>query len=127
MVALEWAHNRLARWLLRWGRAPRAYALLETTGRRSGLPRRTPVGDGLVGETFWLIAFHGRQADYVRNLVVEPRVRVKVHGAWRIGHAVVLHDDDARARSYTLPHQWDKAIGRLVGTAPLTVRIDLEP
>lgn len=127
MVALERTHNRVARWQLQHGRGPKAYALLETTGRRTGLPRRTPVGDGLVGDTFWLIAVHGGQADYVRNLLAQPRVRVKVGGSWRVGHAVVLPDDDARARSYELPHQWDKAIGRLVGTAPLTVRIDLEP
>ena len=31
-------------------------ALLETTGRRTGLPRRTAVCDGLDGETFWLVA-----------------------------------------------------------------------
>jgi len=126
-VALERAHNRLTRRMLRRGRAPRAYALLETTGRRSGLPRQTPVGNGLIGDTFWLIAVHGRQADYVRNLLVTPRVRVKVGTSWRVGRAVVMADDDARARSHRLPHQWDKAIGRLVATEPLTIRIDLEP
>ena len=31
-------------------------ALLETTGRRTGQPRRTPVCDGLDGDTFWLVA-----------------------------------------------------------------------
>jgi F420H(2)-dependent quinone reductase len=31
-------------------------ALLETTGRRTGRPRRTPVCDGLDGEIFWLLA-----------------------------------------------------------------------
>jgi hypothetical protein len=31
-------------------------ALLETTGRRTGQRRRTPVCDGLVGDTFWLVA-----------------------------------------------------------------------
>jgi deazaflavin-dependent oxidoreductase (nitroreductase family) len=126
VVAIERAHNRLIRWRLREGRAPRAFALLETIGRKSGMPRQTPVGNGLVGDTFWLIAFHGRQADYVRNLLAQPQVRVKVGDRWRVGRAVVLPDDDARARSYTLPHQWDKAIGRLIGSAPLTVRIDLE-
>ena len=28
------------------------YALLETTGRKSGKPRRTPVGDGHIGNEF---------------------------------------------------------------------------
>jgi deazaflavin-dependent oxidoreductase (nitroreductase family) len=53
-------------------------ALLETTGRRTHLPRRTPVCDGLEGETFWLIAQRGRDADWVRNIEANPRVRVKV-------------------------------------------------
>ena len=35
------------------------YALLETKGRKTGKPRRTPVGDGRVGEQFWLVAEHG--------------------------------------------------------------------
>jgi deazaflavin-dependent oxidoreductase (nitroreductase family) len=61
-------------------------ALLETTGRRTGLPRRTPVCDGLDGRTFWLIAQRGREADWVRNIMANPRVRVKVSGLraqWR--------------------------------------------
>ena len=57
--------------------APRAFALLETTGRRTGRPRHTPVGNGLIGDTFWLVAAHGEQADYVRNLIAQPRVRIK--------------------------------------------------
>jgi F420H(2)-dependent quinone reductase len=34
-------------------------ALLETLGRRTQLTRRTPVCDGLEGETFWLVAQRG--------------------------------------------------------------------
>ena len=107
--------------------APRAFALLETTGRRTGLARHTPVGNGLNGNTFWLVAAHGIQANYVRNLQAEPRVRVKADGLWRAGTAVVLPGDDPAARSRTLPHQWDAAIGRMMASAPLTIRIDLDP
>jgi deazaflavin-dependent oxidoreductase (nitroreductase family) len=127
VTRLEKINNRLTRFGLRRGLAPKAFVLLETTGRRSGLPQHTPVGNGLVGGTFWLIAFHGHQADYVRNLLAEPRVRVKIGREWRSGTAVVMRDDDALARSRTLPHQWDKAIGRVIGSELLTVRIDLEP
>lgn len=63
------------------GIPPPGDALIETTGRRTGQPRCTPVCDGLDGDTFWIIAQHGRQADYVRNLEVNPRVRVKVSAA----------------------------------------------
>jgi deazaflavin-dependent oxidoreductase (nitroreductase family) len=54
--------------LFRLGVVPPGYALLETVGRRSGLPRQTPVGDGLIGDTFWIVAEHGLSAAYVRNL-----------------------------------------------------------
>ncbi|MGH3151519.1 MAG: nitroreductase/quinone reductase family protein [Streptosporangiaceae bacterium] len=127
ITTLERGSNRLIRRALRAGFAPRAFALLETTGRRSGLPRQTPVGDGLSGDTFWLVAVHGTQADYVRNLQAEPRVRVKTSGVWRAGTAIVLPGDDADRRSRTLPHQWDKALGRMMASAPLTIRIDLDP
>ncbi len=126
-IRLESVNNRLTRWALRRGFAPRAFALLETTGRHSGQPRQTPVGNGLAGDTFWLIAAHGRQADYVRNLLAQPRVRVKVAGRWRTGTAGVLPEDDVAARSRTLPYQWDAAIGRLMASQPLTIRIDLDP
>nr|BFE70620.1 hypothetical protein GCM10020092_039210 [Actinoplanes digitatis] len=93
---------------------------------RTGLPRHTPIGNGCVGDTFWLVAAHGTQSDYVRNLQVRPTVRVKIGNRWRAGTAVVLPDDDAHARSRTLPYQWDAALGRLMGSSPLTIRIDLE-
>jgi deazaflavin-dependent oxidoreductase (nitroreductase family) len=127
ITTIERLNNRLMRFALRRGIAPRAFALLETTGRRTGLPRHTPVGNGLMSDTFWLIAAHGTQADYVRNLQAGPTVRVKIGHEWRTGTAVPLPDDDPAARSRTLPHQWDAAIGRLIASAPLTIRIDLDP
>jgi deazaflavin-dependent oxidoreductase (nitroreductase family) len=127
ITTAERLSNRLTRFSLRKGIAPQTFALLETTGRRSGLPRHTPIGNGLVGDTFWLVAVHGNQADYVRNVRANPRVRVKVGRQWRSGTAVPLVDDDPYARSRTLPHQWDAAIGRLMATSPLTIRIDLDP
>ena len=66
--------NPLVRALVRRVPVP-GWALLETTGRRTGLPRTTPVGDGLVGSTFWIVAEHGRRAAYVRNIEADPRVR----------------------------------------------------
>ncbi len=79
-------------------------ALLETIGRKTGRPRRTPVGDGLVDNQFWIVAEHGMQADYVRNLAKNPRVRLKLrHGIlarWHSGTANVLP-------SRWSPHGWD--------------------
>lgn len=122
-----WAGNRALRWLVPRGLAPRAFALLETTGRQSGQARRVPVGNGLEGDTFWLIAAHGEQADFVRNIVAHHQVRIFVNGKWRSGSAVLIPDDDTVARSRSLPYQWDAAIGRALATTPLTIRIDLKP
>jgi hypothetical protein len=36
------------------------------------------VGNGLDGDVFWLVSEHGRQGGYVKNLIANPRVRVKV-------------------------------------------------
>ena len=52
------------------------YALLETKGRKTGKLRRTPVGDGRIGNQFWLVAEHGMKAGYVRNLERDPHVRL---------------------------------------------------
>jgi deazaflavin-dependent oxidoreductase (nitroreductase family) len=124
--------NRPIKALLARGIAPGGAALLETTGRRSGLTRTTPVGDGLEGSTFWIVAEHGRAAGYVRNLQADPRVRVKVRGRWRTGTARVLADDDPRARLRALgrghPLRALNAVAvRAMGTDLLTIRIDLDP
>ena len=118
--------NPIVRAALDRGIAPRGYALLETTGRRTGLPRRTPVGNGTDGDTFWIVAEHGRSAAYVRNIEADPRVRVKVGRRWRSGTAVLLPDDDPRQRQRTIGRSFNAAVVRLMGTDLLTVRIDLD-
>ena len=85
------------------------------------------MGNGLDGDTFWLIAAHGEQADFVRNIAAHSKVRVFVNQRWRDGTAVLLPDDDTAARSRTLPYQWDAAVGRALATTPLTIRVDLTP
>ncbi|AKZ56354.1 hypothetical protein SAM23877_3307 [Streptomyces ambofaciens ATCC 23877] len=101
--------------------------LLETTGRVSGLPRRTPVGGRRVGGSFWLVSEFGERSQYVRNIRADPRVRVRVRGRWYSGTAHVLPDDDPVARLRRLPRLNSLAV-RAMGVGPglLTVRVDLE-
>jgi deazaflavin-dependent oxidoreductase (nitroreductase family) len=113
--------------LLEAGLVPRGWALLETTGRRSGQPRRVPVGDGLRGERFWIVAEHGGHADYVRNIEHDPRVRVKARGRWRTGTAHVLPDEDPKALLRALKRPLNDAGLLVMATEPLVVRIDLDP
>jgi deazaflavin-dependent oxidoreductase (nitroreductase family) len=100
--------------------------ILETTGRKSGEPRRTPVGKAIVGDTLWVIAEHGRKAAYVRNIEAEPRVRVRLGRAWRTGTAQVLPDDDWRERQRRIPNRANSAAVRVAGSDPVTVRVDLD-
>lgn len=110
-------------------------ALLETIGRGSGLPRRTPVCDGQEGETFWLVAQRGRDADWVRDIEADPRVRIKVSGLgvpWRAGSAHIVDEDDPRERRRILgrghpARRLCLCTSATVRTSPLTVRIDLDP
>ena len=119
--------NPVVRGLLERGLFPSTHALLETTGRKSGQPRRVPVGNGLRGDQFWIVTEHGNSADYVKNIRKNPRVRVKVGRTWRAGTANVLADDDVRERFRTLRRPVNDALVRAVGTEQLTIRIDLDP
>ena len=107
-------------------RTPPGVAILETTGRKSGELRRVPVGNGLDGDTFWIVAEHGRRAGYVRNIEADPRVRVKIGRRWRSGTAHLLPDDDPRARLLKIGNRSNAAGVRAMGTDLLTVRIDLD-
>ena len=127
--------NPPIRLLFAAGIAPPGYALLESVGRSTGKPRRTPIGDGRVGNQFWLVAEHGREASYVRNITANPRVRVKLRDGlrmrWYQGTAHLLPDDNPRERQRWLakqrPSTWMNAMAvRGFGTKLLTVRIDLD-
>lgn len=54
------------------GLAPPTFALLETTGRRTGRRRVVPVANGLQGNTFWLISGRGERVGYVHNIRGSP-------------------------------------------------------
>lgn len=101
------------------GRIP-GYVLLETTGRRTGQPVRNPVGGRVERCVLWIVAEHGRQASYVRNLAANPRLRVRVNGRWRSGTAEILDSEPPKLRGI------NGALVRLVGTSLLSIRIDLE-
>ena len=106
-------------------RAVPLQTLLETTGRKSGEPRRTPIGGKLDGRTFWLVSEFGDRSQYVRNIQADPRVRVRVRGRWHGGSAVLLPDDDAKARLAALPRMNSAAV-RAMGDNLLTIRVDLD-
>jgi deazaflavin-dependent oxidoreductase (nitroreductase family) len=131
----KYLFNPPLKFVLAVGLAVPGYALLETIGRKSGKPRRTPVGDGRVDKQFWLVAEHGMNAGYIRNITSNPSVRLKLRlglrSRWHAGTAHLLPDDDPAERQRWLVKQLPRAAGnaravRLLGTRLLTVRIDLD-
>ncbi len=99
--------------------------MLETTGRKSGQPRRTAVGGRVVGDQFWMVSEHGEHSHYVLNVKADPAVRLRIDGRWRTGTAHLLPDDDAVTRLSELPTM-NSAVVKLMGTDLLTIRIDLD-
>jgi len=126
--------NPIVRLLLSSGRLGSTYAVLETTGRRSGRARRTPVANGLRGDVFWLIAAHGHSAHYMHNIGADPHVRVGIVERrtlhWRAGVARALPEDDVLARQRELGqgrlgYKLDALLLRALATELLTIRIEL--
>ena len=123
--------NPLIRGLFRLGISPPMTVLVETTGRKSGKLRHTPVNYVRDGQTLWVIAQHGSHAGWVRNLQDDPRVRARLGRTWHGGRAALVPDDDVRARIGTFA---SNPVGRaIVGatfraleTAPVSLRIDLD-
>src|SRR5215468_8145866 len=131
----KWVINPLVMIAWRLGVPPPGDALLETVGRRSGLPRHTPVCDGLDGESFWLVAQRGLRAGWVKNIRANPHVRVKVRTTsgvtWRDGTARILPRDDPRARQRricetSLSRRLCVSASATMATDPLTVRVKLD-
>jgi deazaflavin-dependent oxidoreductase (nitroreductase family) len=98
--------------------------LLETTGRKSGEPRRTPLGGSRVGNQFWFVSEFGEKSQYVKNIKANPNVRVRLRGKWHNGTAHLVPDDDPRERLKSLP-QFNSMGVRTFGTNLLTIRVDL--
>jgi deazaflavin-dependent oxidoreductase (nitroreductase family) len=127
--------NPLMRAALWIGVNPLGLAILETRGRTSHRPRRTPVGNGRQGDTFWIIAEHGERAGFVRNIRRDPHVRVRLRLGlryrWVPGIAEVLPDDDPLARQRRIarwhPLRMLNAINvRVLGADLVSVRVRLQ-
>ena len=81
------------------------------------------------------MAQRGRDADYVKNIAANARVRVKgslSSSAWRAGTAEIVDDDDPKERTRILGrrNRWRRLCleaSASVATSPLTIRIDLDP
>lgn len=101
------------------------WVLLETRGRRSGLPRQTPLAKGPIdGDVAWLICVHGRHSSFAKNIEADPRVRLKANRRWRHGTASLQPYDPQIAARFNL---YARSGPVSLGIDPLLVRVDLDP
>ena len=78
-----------------------SYCYLTTTGRVSGEPREIEIWFGLQGQTLYMLSGGRDGSDWVKNLMREPRVSVRIGDRTFQGDARVVEDpdEDARARA----------------------------
>jgi deazaflavin-dependent oxidoreductase (nitroreductase family) len=108
----------------------RLVLLLTTTGRKTGLPRVTPLQYEQDGETFCLGSSRGTRADWVRNILVNPRVQVRVKSRRFAGCAEVVTDPARVADFLELRlRNHPRIVGRILqaeGLPASPTRADLE-
>jgi deazaflavin-dependent oxidoreductase (nitroreductase family) len=63
----------------------RSLMILTTTGRRSGLPRRTAVGFHEQHGRKYVLTLRGPNTDWYLNMLADPYITIQT--AWRSGHA----------------------------------------
>jgi deazaflavin-dependent oxidoreductase (nitroreductase family) len=112
-IALRFGAGRVSWWVI-----------LETTGRRSGRPIHTPLARGPMNPaTLWLVSVHGTQANFVKNLLKQPAVRVKHRGRWLSGRATVEPVDPRRLREFNF---YARSGPRTLGIDPVLVKVEFD-
>ncbi|WP_405178165.1 nitroreductase family deazaflavin-dependent oxidoreductase [Nocardia sp. NBC_01377] len=124
--------NPAVRLLDRIGVRSALLAELETTGAKTGAPRRVPVTVSIDDEGAWVICQHGPRAGWARNIAADPRVRLRHGDIWRTGTAAFVPDDDvvARARTFAGGRFGKPATAwatKALETDPISVRITFTP
>jgi deazaflavin-dependent oxidoreductase (nitroreductase family) len=107
-----------------WAGLVPGYVLIETQGRSTGKRRRTVVGMYIEASSGWVVAEQGRHAGYVRNIEVNPNVRVRIGRRWRPACARLVVDDDPHVRLRAFNRPTHAATIRRFGTDLVSVRVD---
>jgi deazaflavin-dependent oxidoreductase (nitroreductase family) len=68
--------------------------LLTTTGRKTGLPRTTPLQYEIIGSKYYIGSMCGASADWYQNLVLDPDVTLQVGRQVLHGIAEPIDDVD---------------------------------
>lgn len=107
------------------------YAYLTTTGRKSGEPREIEIWFAVAGRAIYLMAGGRERAHWVRNIVAEPAVTVRLDGSTYAGRGRVVEagsEEDERARAVVLAKYGPGYGGDLSGwgRSALVVAIEVE-
>lgn len=108
------------------------FCYLTTSGRRTGRPHRIEIWFGQRRSTFYLLAGGGRRADWVRNLVASPAVRLRVGDDEFDATARIVEEPDedlAARRMLAAKYQgWDEGTPMSDWAAhALAIAIDVKP
>jgi deazaflavin-dependent oxidoreductase (nitroreductase family) len=95
----------------------RGVMILTTTGRKSGLPRRTPLGCNRVNGRKYVITLRGLDTDWYRNLAADPHITIQTADGTEPALARRVTDDEEVWAAYeflaSMPvmKQWAAALG----------------
>ncbi len=80
--------------------AAESYCYLTTTGRVSGQPREIEIWFGLDGDTLYMLSGGRERSDWVKNLIREPRVTLRIADRAFAGRARIVSspEEDGHAR-----------------------------
>ena len=111
--------------------SPEDYCYLTTTGRVSGRPHEIEIWFGAKVSSIYLLSGGGTQSDWVKNIIKDPRVSVRIANYQFHGNARIVKDkqEELSAR-YMLAEkyqEWEegRTLSEWARTA-LVVAIDLE-
>lgn len=113
------------------GLASQEYCYLTTRGRRSGQPREIEIWFALRGVTAFMLAGGRERAHWVRNLMADPGVTIRIAGQTFAATARVLAPgtaEDAAARDLLVAKYGGGSSGDLSGwgRSALAVAFDLD-
>ena len=109
------------------------YCYLTTRGRVTGNDHENEIWYARHDDTLYLLAGAGVQSDWVRNLQVEPAVRVRLGDVTYDAHArlVTDADEDERARALVFDKYQPRNDGELVTwrerALPVAVELSADP
>ena len=104
--------------------------LLTTTGRKSGVPRVTPLQYEEIDGIFYVGSARGDKSDWYRNILADPKVEVRVKSRRFVGLAEAIEDvervTDFLENRLALSPRMMRNLFRLVGLPREPNRAQLE-